>query len=328
MQQRHQKNKQHLRQRSLRLNERSDRDYEGPGSPFASPSIQEEGDYFSDFNAPTSGSGGPPTPGTLESGTAKQLHLPKPRSQPQQQQQTPDIAVYDQHGTPSKPKTYAQRGPSLQTDYPMNHDFPSETSLPLGARTPIEGVTHQGLAIQTYPPPPPTWWNMPNKSQLAILALSRFVDFFQMAALQTYMVHQLKSFDPSQSDSEISRQAGILQGAFTATQIVTSILWGRAADQPGVGRKLVLNIGLVGTGLTCIGVGFSSSFGQAVAWRMLGGAINGTVGAARTMVAECVDKRWHPRAFLLLPAAFNVANVLGPSTSIQEQAGHRQRRES
>jgi len=154
---------------------------------------------------------------------------------------------------------------------------------------------------------------MPNKPQLAILALSRFVDFFQMAALQTYMVHQLKSFDPSLPDSTISHQAGVLQGSFTAAQIITSILWGRAADQPGVGRKLVLNIGLIGTGITMLGVGFSTTYSQAVFWRVLGGAVNGTVGSARTMVAECVDKRWHPRAFLLLPAAFNVANVAGPS---------------
>lgn len=30
------------------------------------------------------------------------------------------------------------------------------------------------------------------------------------------------------------------------------------------------------------------------------------------MVAEITPKQWHPRAFLLLPAAFNVANVAGP----------------
>lgn len=158
----------------------------------------------------------------------------------------------------------------------------------------------------------PTWSNMPNKGQLAILAASRFVDFFQMAALQTYMVHQLKSFDPELSDVVISHQAGVLQGAFTAAQIVTSILWGRAADQPALGRKTVLQIGLVGTGLGCIGVGFSRTYGQAVFWRLMSGAINGTVGSARTMVAEITPKPWHPRAFLLLPAAFNVANVAGP----------------
>lgn len=153
---------------------------------------------------------------------------------------------------------------------------------------------------------------MPNKDQLAILAASRFVDFFQMAALQTFMVHQLKSFDPESSDTVISHQAGVLQGAFTAAQIVTSILWGRAADQPSLGRKTVLQIGLIGTGFGCIGVGFSKTYGQAVFWRLLSGAINGTVGSARTMVAEITPKPWHPRAFLLLPAAFNVANVAGP----------------
>jgi len=187
--------------------------------------------------------------------------------------------------------------------------------LPSGASTPSQNETQHGHPVANYPPPPPTWYNMPNKGQLAILSASRFVDFFQMAALQTYMVHQLKSFDPDLPDSTISHQAGVLQGSFTAAQIITSILWGRAADQPSVGRKLVLNIGLIGTGIGCIGVGFSKTYGQAVFWRLLSGAINGTVGSARTMVAEATPKPWHPRAFLLLPAAFNVANVLGPILS-------------
>lgn len=180
-------------------------------------------------------------------------------------------------------------------------------------RAPTLATVNHGEA--STPPPAPTWMNMPNKGQLAILAASRFVDFFQMAALQTYMVHQLRSFDPELSDGTISHQAGMLQGAFTAAQIITSILWGRAADQPSVGRKLVLNIGLVGTALGCIGVAFSTTFAQAVFWRVVSGAVNGTVGSARTMVAERTPKPWHPRAFLLLPAAFNVANVAGPILS-------------
>ncbi|KAK4543193.1 hypothetical protein LTR36_005743 [Oleoguttula mirabilis] len=185
-------------------------------------------------------------------------------------------------------------------------------TLPSGASTANAATTQQSNPGATYPPPPPTWSNMPNKGQLAILACSRFVDFFQMAALQTYMVHQLKSFDPELPDASISHQAGVLQGSFTAAQIITSILWGRAADRPTIGRKTVLNIGLVGTGIGCVGVGFSKTYGQAVFWRLMSGAINGTVGSARTMVAEVTPKPWHPRAFLLLPAAFNIANVLGP----------------
>ncbi|KAF3047436.1 hypothetical protein E8E12_006317 [Didymella heteroderae] len=160
--------------------------------------------------------------------------------------------------------------------------------------------------------PEPTWFNMPNKRALAILALSRLVDFWQMASLQSYMVEQLRSFDVGIPTAQLSYQAGVLQGSFTFAQIVTSILWGRAADSPLVGRRIVLLIGLLGTGTSCVGVAFSRSFVEMVTWRVLGGAVNGTVGAARTMVAESVQARWHSRAFLLLPVAFNVANILGP----------------
>ena len=212
--------------------------------------------------------------------------------------------------SPSTIENGAATRPLQQND--LRGGLQTPLHLPSGAETPALDRTLQGNPIATYPPPPPTWSNMPNKGQLAILCCSRFVDFFQMAALQTFMVHQLKSFDPELPDSEIYHQAGILQGAFTASQIVSSILWGRAADQPKVGRKLVLNIGLIGTGFGCIGVAFSKTYGQAVFWRLMSGAINGTVGSARTMVAECTPKPWHPRAFLLLPAAFNFANVLGP----------------
>lgn len=158
----------------------------------------------------------------------------------------------------------------------------------------------------------PSWLNMPNKRVLAILALSRLVDFWQMASLQSYMVEQLRSFDVGIPAPQLSYQTGVLQGSFTFAQIVTSVLWGRAADSPLVGRRIVLLIGLVGTGIGCIGVGFSRSFTEMVTWRVLSGAVNGTVGAARTMVAESVPARWHSRAFLLLPVAFNIANILGP----------------
>jgi len=162
---------------------------------------------------------------------------------------------------------------------------------------------------------PVTWASLPHKKQLAILALVRVVDFFQVASFQAYMFHQLKSFDPSLPDSTISFQTGVLQGVFTSAQIVTAIIWGRIADASWAGRKFVLLVGLIGTGLSCIGVGYSRTFAVAAIFRMLGGALNGTVGAARTMIAETVDKRYHPRAFLLLPLAFNIANILGPSES-------------
>ncbi|KIV85365.1 hypothetical protein PV11_01066 [Exophiala sideris] len=162
------------------------------------------------------------------------------------------------------------------------------------------------------PGAPPSWGSIPNKFQIFLLFTVRFVDFFQQAGLQAYMFYQLKSFRPNADDSQISFEAGVLQGIFTAAQVFTGILWGRMADSPRFGRKTVLLIGLTGQGISCIGVAFSRSFTVAATWRCLGGAVNATVGGARTSLAESTEKKYHSRTFLILPLAWNVANIFGP----------------
>ncbi|KAI9734171.1 MAG: hypothetical protein M1818_006622 [Claussenomyces sp. TS43310] len=162
-------------------------------------------------------------------------------------------------------------------------------------------------------PSPASWSSLPCKDQLAILFFSRLVDFLQVASLQAYAFYQLRTFDTTLSVSEISSQAGILQGCYTAAQIATAILWGKVADASWGGRKLVLLTALGGTAVSCLGYGFATSFVEAAIYRILGGAINGSVGIIRTMISEItVEKKYQSRAFLLLPLSFNVANLLGP----------------
>jgi MFS family permease len=120
--------------------------------------------------------------------------------------------------------------------------------------------------------------SLPRKDQLFILFLCRFADFLQIASMQTYVYHQLKSLDEHLSDAQISNQAGILQGGFTGAQVLTAVLWGRAADASWCGRKRVVLIGILGTAVSCLGYGFATSFGSALFWRVFGGAINGIVG--------------------------------------------------
>lgn len=123
-----------------------------------------------------------------------------------------------------------------------------------------------------------TWMSLPRKDQLLILFIGRLVDFLQVASMQAYVFYQLKSFDPELSDAQVSQQAGLLQGCFTGAQVLTAILWGKAADARWCGRKWVLVIGLGGTAFSCIGYGFATTFFWAAFWRAFGGAINGTVG--------------------------------------------------
>jgi MFS family permease len=142
-------------------------------------------------------------------------------------------------------------------------------------------ATMEGSPSIVHPPPPTipvTWSSLPRKRQLLILFFCRLADFLQVMSLQSYAFYQLKSFSLSLPDSTISWQAGIIHAAFPATQFITAVIWGHLADRDWMGRKNALLIGLVGTGISCVGLGFSGSFGEAVGWRLVGGAVNGTVG--------------------------------------------------
>lgn len=125
---------------------------------------------------------------------------------------------------------------------------------------------------------PVGWRDLPRKDQLFILFLCRFADFLQIASVQTYIFYQLKSIDSTSTDTQVSTQAGIIQGVFTGAQVLTAVLWGRAADSSWCGRKMVVVIGIFGTAISCVGYGLARTFFWAVFWRALGGAVNGIVG--------------------------------------------------
>ena len=155
--------------------------------------------------------------------------------------------------------------------------------------------------------PPVTWRSLPKKGQLAVLTAARLSEPLTERSLSAYMFYQLKSFDESLPDSTIAWQGGMLTASFAAAQFLTAVWWGRAADHASIGRKRVLLVGLFGTTVSCIGVGFSKSFASALTFRMMAGALNGNVGVMRTMISEIIkEKKYQSRAFLLLPMCFNI----------------------
>ncbi|KAF2399343.1 MFS general substrate transporter [Trichodelitschia bisporula] len=155
--------------------------------------------------------------------------------------------------------------------------------------------------------------SLPRKSQLALLTLARLSEPLTMSSLRAYMFYQLKSFNPALPDSTIAYQAGLLTTGFTAAQFLTAMLWGRLADSDTFGRKRILLIGLIGTGISSLGFGFSTSFAMAMFFRTLGGVLNGNTGVMRTMVNEIIsDRKYQSRAFMLLPMTGNVGNIIGP----------------
>lgn len=134
-----------------------------------------------------------------------------------------------------------------------------------------------------------TWTSLPQKDQLVILALARFSEPLVQTSVRSYLFYQLRSFDITLPDSAIASQAGIIQASFNAAQLCTAIFWGNFSDRNG--RKPVIFFGLLGTALSCVGFGLSTTFWQVITFRIIGGALNGNTGVMRTMVGEIIREK-------------------------------------
>ncbi|KAL4888891.1 major facilitator superfamily domain-containing protein [Aspergillus ambiguus] len=158
-----------------------------------------------------------------------------------------------------------------------------------------------------------TWSSLPNKMQLLLLGFTKFSEVVAQSSLHAFMFHQLKSFDPSLSESQVSSQTGMLQGVLTAAQIVSAIVLGRLADVKYIGRKKILLLGLTGYAVSSVGLGFSKTFFAAALFRTVGGALNGNSGLIRAILAELIrEKKYQSRGFLLIPLCSSIGATVGP----------------
>ncbi|CAH0043424.1 unnamed protein product [Clonostachys solani] len=213
---------------------------------------------------------------------------------------------------------------------PRENELTSAESPLLDAERPA-GYTSLPLPEE---PQAVSWASIPKKGQLAIIVLARLAEPLSERSLTSYLFYQLRWLSPGLEPSEIAKQAGYLTAVFAAAQCLTSMWWGRAADHPHLGRKRVLIIGLSGSALSALGMGFSTSIYFVFLFRFLAGALNGNVGVLRTMISEIIDDkrqvefcfsirqpnsnishRYQSRAFLLLPMCFNVGVIIGPLLS-------------
>lgn len=103
-----------------------------------------------------------------------------------------------------------------------------------------------------------------------------------------------------------------MSAAFSLSQCLTGIAWGRASDR--FGRKPIILLALTCTMISSVLFGFSKSLVWAFIARSMQGLSNGNVGIIRTAVAELVpQKELQPRAFSVMPLVWNIGSIFGPS---------------
>ncbi|OAA74889.1 Major facilitator superfamily domain, general substrate transporter [Akanthomyces lecanii RCEF 1005] len=161
-----------------------------------------------------------------------------------------------------------------------------------------------------------SWAAMPQKGQLGLITSARLVEMVASGSQQSFIIFQLRSFaatDGSLPDTAtVALQLSLLRAAGAIPQLFTSTLWGMLADHPRIGRRAVIVLGLVLSGIGSFGLGFTHSFAGAVVWRLVVGMAGGKGAAMRSTIREISGERFESRGVLLLPAAFNLGSIIGP----------------
>ncbi|KAJ1309574.1 hypothetical protein OPQ81_006347 [Rhizoctonia solani] len=140
---------------------------------------------------------------------------------------------------------------------------------------------------------------------LCITLMGEFLSANVSTPWALFLVESFGTFEPS----DVGSWTGILVSVFFIAQFLTSLLWSSLAER--FGRRIVLVISLLGSGLTCITFGMSKSFGFAIAIRLLQGGFGGAVGVARGSVALISDSTNEARAYAILGFCWGLGGVAG-----------------
>ncbi|KAK0552363.1 hypothetical protein OC845_001738 [Tilletia horrida] len=148
------------------------------------------------------------------------------------------------------------------------------------------------------------------KLSLAIIFLVRVCEPVNFTFLFPFINQYIWDLGVTKDKSQVGIYAGMIESLFAIAQVCTVLHWSSLSDR--IGRRPVLIIGTSGVMLSSALFGFAKTFPMAVFARALTGVLNGNVAILRSVVGELTDDTNAPRAFVLLPLAWNVGAAVGP----------------
>jgi DHA1 family tetracycline resistance protein-like MFS transporter len=107
------------------------------------------------------------------------------------------------------------------------------------------------------------------------------------------------------------REVGLLFASYSVMQLVFSPILGRLSDK--YGRRPVLLISIIGTGIGFLILGFANTLWLLFAGRILDGITGGNISTAQAYIADVTTKEDRAKGMGLLGAAFGLGFILGPA---------------
>lgn len=119
------------------------------------------------------------------------------------------------------------------------------------------------------------------------------------------------SFFPALEASEVGFYSGLLEGMFHVGAFLGAVGWGWYSDT--YGRRIAMLTSLVGTALSALMYGFSTSFAMALIAKFLWGSLGSSIGVSKTALSELCDDTNQPKAFSYIGVATGMGRLIGPA---------------
>ena len=107
------------------------------------------------------------------------------------------------------------------------------------------------------------------------------------------------------------RTVGLLFASYSIMQLIFAPILGRLSDK--YGRRPVLLISIIGTGVGFLLLGFAKTLWMLFAGRILDGITGGNISTAQAYIADVTSKEDRAKGMGLIGAAFGLGFVFGPA---------------
>lgn len=143
------------------------------------------------------------------------------------------------------------------------------------------------------------------KSSLLIIFMIVFIDLVGFGIVIPILPYYAQSFGAS------AWELGLLMAVYSAMQFLFSPVWGRISDR--VGRRPVLLLSLLGSGLSLTYLGFAHSLVALFVGRTFAGVFGANISTAYAYVADITTSQDRAKGMGIIGAGFGLGFIFGPA---------------
>jgi MFS family permease len=149
------------------------------------------------------------------------------------------------------------------------------------------------------------------RGEIIAMALLFFIEGYNFTFVFSFIGYLIVDFGMAENYHDAGYYAGVVASSYALCQFVSGFLFGYLGDR--YSKKKVILIGNIGTFITLLMFGFSTSFWFALLSRSLCGFLNANIATGKSYLSDITDGSNQTLAYSIINMTWGVAAILGPA---------------